>query len=491
MILSPGESHQSHQPDQAQEGPATSAGHKAELVDFHTVADLRVERYRFPNGLEVITWEDHTAPVVSYQTWFRVGARHDPPGRSGIAHLFEHLMFKATKTRGEGDYDRLMEARGAQTNAATWVDWTYYKAKLPKWELAFAIELEADRMENLALSTDMLEREREVVKNERLMRVDNDPDGLLSEKLYRECFKVHPYGVPTIGWMEDIERISLDDCNLFYRTHYSPNNATLIVVGDFDTQELLMLVDRHYGHLTSQPLPEETVVVEPVSTEPQRLEMALPLSTARLVKAWRAVPSGNRKHAALDVACELLVGGDSSRLHRRLVEELELCSDASGWVSSWAQPGILEISLTLRPGVEVEVAELALEAELAAFLAGPIPERELEKARNGLEADFLRGLADVSSRARQLGHHRATVGDFRDFWFESERLTSVTAEDVLAAATEVLSPERCVTAIARPDGTTPADTDSDDDGDDDGVEDDDVEHGALVEHDEDDDEELN
>ncbi len=452
-----------------------SAPERATLVDTHALGSARVELYRMHNGLEVLAWQDHGAPVVSLQTWFRVGARHDPAGRSGIAHLFEHLMFKATKHRGEGEYDRLMEARGAQTNAATWVDWTYYKAKLPKWELAFALELESDRMEHLALDSDMLEREREVVKNERLMRVDNDPEGLLSERLYREVYTVHPYGVPTIGWMEDIERISLEDCNAFYRSHYSPNNATLVVVGDFVTAELLELVDRFYGHMPAQPLPVEEVVVEPSLQTERRLELELPLATARIVKAWRAYPSSTRAHAALDVACELLVGGDSARLHRRLVEELELVSDVSGWVSSWAQPGILELSLTLRPESAIEATEAALMEELARFIAEPPTEHELEKAKNGLEADFLRGLADVGSRARQLGHHRATLGDFKEFWREGERLASITIDEVLAAAREVLVPERLVTAVARPDGSAVPDEDGedgDDDGDDDDTEED-------------------
>lgn len=436
-------------------------------VDSHVVGDAKIELYRLGNGLEVLVWEDHAAPVVSLQTWFRVGARHDPAGCSGIAHLFEHLMFKATKTRAEGDYDRLMEARGAQTNAATWVDWTYYKAKLPKWELAFALELESDRMEHLALNTDMLEREREVVKNERLMRVDNDPEGLLSERLYREVYREHAYGVPTIGWMEDIERISLEDCNAFYRTHYAPNNATLVVVGDFDTGELLGLVQRFYGHMPSVALPIEEPKLERAAQDERRLSLELPLASPRIVKAWRAYASATREHAALDVACELLVGGDSARLHRRLVEELELAVDVSGWVSSWAQPGILEISLTLRPEADVETTEAALMAELERFFSEPPTERELEKAKNGLEADFLRGLADVGSRARQLGHHRATVGDFKEFWREGERLASITLDEVVAAAREVLVPERLVTAIAVPDGTEVEDDDDldDEDGD--------------------------
>jgi zinc protease len=430
-----------------------------ECLDFQDDGHARVERYRLPNGLELILWEDHVAPVVSFQTWFRVGSRHDPEGRSGIAHLFEHMMFKATTTRAEGEYDRIMELHGAQTNAATWVDWTYYKAKLPKWDLELAFELESDRMQNLALSSDMLEREREVVKNERLMRVDNDPEGLLAERLYRTAFTTHPYGVPTIGWMEDIERISLDDCMQFYRTHYAPNNATLVIVGDFDTQTALALAERYYGPIPAQPLPHEHIPAEPPQDVPRRLELSLPLTTPRLTKAWKATASGSREHAALDIACELLVGSDSSRLHRRLVEELELATDVSGWVSSWAHPGLLEISLTLRPDVDIAAAEAALDAEIAAFLASPPPERELEKARNGLEASFLRGLADVGSRARQLGHHRVTVGEWRDLWRETDRLRSATADDVLTIARAVLRDNHLTTAIGLPNGELPEATD--------------------------------
>lgn len=433
-----------------------------EYLDFQDDGHARVERFRLANGLEVIIWEDHLAPVVSFQTWFRVGSRHDPEGRSGIAHLFEHMMFKATTTRAEGEYDRIMEQHGAQTNAATWVDWTYYKAKLPKWDLELAFELESDRMQNLALSRDMLEREREVVKNERLMRVDNDPEGLLAERLYRTAFEAHPYGVPTIGWMEDIERISLEDCMRFYRTHYAPNNATLVIVGDVDKAQVLALAERYYGAIPPQALEDEAAVQEPVQSSPRRLELSLPLSTPRLVKAWKATAAGSREHAALDVACELLVGGDSSRLHRRLVEELELATDVSGWVSSWSHPGLFEVSLTLRPEVDVAAAESALEAEIAAFLADLPPERELEKARNGLEAGFLRGLADVSSRARQLGHHRVTVGEWRDLWQEPERLRAVTAAEVLAIARTVLRDDRLTTAVALPSGDTPETETSDD-----------------------------
>ncbi|MCC6622844.1 MAG: insulinase family protein [Deltaproteobacteria bacterium] len=445
-------------------------------VDGHDAGGARIDRYRLGNGLEVIVWEDRTAPVFSYQTWFRVGSRHDPVGRTGIAHLFEHLMFKATKHHPEGDYDRLMEARGGQNNAATWVDWTYYKAKLPRWELPFVVALEADRMEHLALAGDMLEREREVVKNERLMRVDNDPDGLLSERLYRTAFTVHPYGAPTIGWMEDIQAISLADCERFYRSHYAPDNALVVVVGDVAAAEVLRLVQDRYGHLPPGARDPEPTTVEPPQDAERRLELSLPIAAPRLVLAYKSSAAGSPDHAALEVACELLVGGDSSRLHRRLVEELELATDVSGWVSGWAHPGVFELSVTLRPEVDPAAAERVVDEVVAALARGPIDEREIDKAKNGLEAAFWRGQADVGSRARALGHGWATLSDWRELWSGQARLLAVSAEDVRRAAGETLVADRRTVAIARPSGAAVSD-DGDEVGDGNGDDDDD---GAEV-----------
>ena len=202
--------------------------------------EIRVDKYVLPNGLRVLIWEDHRVPLFAYQTWFRVGSRHEQGGRTGMAHLFEHMMFKATSNHKEGEFDRIMEQHGAQTNAATWVDWTYYREKLPAGNLDLLCGLESDRMENLVLDEGQLESEREVVINERLLRVDNDPEGLLYEKLYALAFgRSHPYGWPTIGWMDDIRAISLEDCRDFYGRYYAPNNATITLVGDVDRDEAM------------------------------------------------------------------------------------------------------------------------------------------------------------------------------------------------------------------------------------------------------------
>ena len=303
------------------------------LQASHTLGDARIERYRLTdNGLTVLIWEDHRAPVISFQTWFGVGSRHERRGRTGMAHLFEHLMFKATSNTPEGEFDRILESRGAQTNAATWVDWTYYKEKLPAGNLDLVCRLEADRMEHMILNEGQLESEREVVINERLLRVDNDPDGKLYERLYHLAYGDHPYGWPTIGWMEDIKAISLEDCLEFYRRYYAPNNATVTIVGDVTTSEVLETIARYYGHMPAQDVPAEGAWVEPVQTAARREELELPITAERGLFAWHAVSASDPDHAALEVLDELLTGGASSRLYKTLVTDMELCSGAGGWV---------------------------------------------------------------------------------------------------------------------------------------------------------------
>ena len=421
----------------------------------HQFRSARIEKFQLHNGLTVIVWPDHVAPVFAFQTWFGVGSRHERAGKTGIAHLFEHLMFKATKNHGDGEFDRLLEAQGAQTNAATWVDWTYYREKLPSGNLDLVTRLEADRMENLHLVSEQLEAEREVVINERKLRVDNDPDGQLYEQLYALAFTRHMYGSPTIGWMPDIESLSLEDCLEFYRLYYAPNNATITLVGDVDTEGALALIEERYGHLKSQPVPEEDVRHEPPQTEQRRKELVLPVAADKGVYAWHGPEATHPDHAAVEVLSEVLTGGDSARLYTRLVNDAELATDVSGWVASWKHPGVFEISIQSAPSGSLDAAEAILHEELTSVAEGKLTERELDKAKNGLETYFYRGLADTSSRARGMGHAEIIVGDFRWFFEEAERYRKVTREQVIAVA-RGLTADRMTAVVARCPGTVGA-----------------------------------
>src|SRR5881394_2086585 len=227
---------------------------------------VTARRFRLGNGLGLIAAIDRRAPIVALQTWYRVGSRHERPGATGMAHLFEHLMFGQTESLPPGEFDRLVERTGGESNAATWVDWTYYRLSLPARDLPLGVKLEAERMQHLVLETGPVESERDVVTNERRERVEDDVDGWLDEQLMAHAFTAHPYRWPTIGWMEDIRALALPDIRAFYRTWYAPNNATIVCVGDFEDDHLRDLIAKYYGNIPSAQLPEVPQIVEPEQT---------------------------------------------------------------------------------------------------------------------------------------------------------------------------------------------------------------------------------
>lgn len=429
-------------------------GHTVPRIAEHVLGDVRVEKYALENGLTVLVWEDHRAPVFAFQSWFGVGSRHEQTGRTGMAHLFEHLMFKATKNMAEGEFDRVLEAAGAQTNAATWVDWTYYREKLPSGTLDLVCKLEADRMENMILNSDQLESEREVVVNERLLRVDNDPDGRLFERLYKLAYGEHPYSWPTIGWMADIRAITLEDCFDFYRRYYAPNNATLVFVGDVDTDELLTTVQTYYGHLPAQQLPEVDTPPPIDQSEPRRAEMELEISAERGIYGWHAIAATDPDHPALEILDEILTGGESSRLYKRLVLEEELATSCGGWVAAWHHPGLYEFGAHMRPGHTFSEVEPLIDEILTEVCERGVTDRELLKAQNGLEANFWRQMSDTGNRATGLGDAAATTGDFTRFFTRIEALRTVTLEDIRRVARRVFTPSRRSCVVGLPAGAS-------------------------------------
>ena len=303
-----------------------------------------LHRWRLGNGLGVIVLVDASAPVVAYHTWFNVGSRHERPGKTGLAHLFEHLMFGETENLRAGAFDRKLEESGAETNAATWVDWTYYHELLPADRVRrLAVRLEAERMQHLVLRDPQVASEKEVVVNERRYRVDDDVEGLANELLYKTAFSVHPYQWPTIGWMDDIKGFSPDDCVAFYRTYYAPNNATVVVVGDVRERNLLLSIRDAYGAIPSQAIPAEDVVPEPAQVEERTIELRKPTASEKLLVAFKGPALGDADHATMTMLSEILFGGRASRLYRTLVVERELAIDVRGWVSTFRDPGLFEV----------------------------------------------------------------------------------------------------------------------------------------------------
>jgi len=411
---------------------------------------LPVRKWHFANGLEAILCPDPVAPVVAYQTWLRVGSRHEWPGKTGLAHLFEHLMFNESKHLAAGEFDRRIEAIGGETNAATWVDWTHYRDQVGSAHLDMLIRLEAERIAHLVLREAQIYSERQVVANERRYRVEDDIDGFLEEQLYALVFRVHPYGWPTIGWMDDILGFRRDDCKTFYRSFYTPNNTVLVIAGDFSEDAALELIASEYGAMVPQHLPPEVQRPEPEQTQERRAEYRKPTQTEHMQMAYRSVSLAHEDHAALEVTAELLFGGQSSRLYRALVSEGEICSSVWGVARGFAHPGVFEIHAVLKRGRKSAEAEAVIDAVLARLITEAPASTELAKARARLEAGFLWELRDAGGKAQALGHYETTAGDFRRLLGMAERYRAVEPEDVRRVAAATFAPMRRTVVLAVP-----------------------------------------
>ncbi len=411
---------------------------------------VTARRYRLSNGLGLIAAIDRRAPIVALQTWFRVGSRHERPGATGMAHLFEHLMFGQTEGLPPGEFDRLVERTGGESNAATWVDWTYYRLSLPARDLELGIKLEAERMQRLVLEPVPVEAERDVVTNERRERVEDDVDGWLDEQLMAHAFTQHPYRWPTIGWMEDIRALALPDIRAFYRTWYAPNNATIVCVGDFDDERLRELIAQHYGHIEPARLPEVAHVIEPEQTSERIVRAPKPIATDRLLVGYKAPGQDDPDWAALEIVSTLLAGCPSARLYRRLVIEQEAASSVDAQLTPFADPSLLRLAVTTARGHDADEILATVDREIAALVETPPSAKEVEKAKALAETDFWSSLVDVDGKAEALGHYETALGDFRRLSVLAERLTAVTADDVARVVRTYLLPARRTIVIAEP-----------------------------------------
>ena len=431
--------HESHALERAARDASRAAGSRIELTGAHRfTAVVSAARFRLENGLTIVYAPDFRAPVFAYQTWYKVGSKHEHPERTGLAHLFEHLMFKGTVHHAPGDFDREMERRGTQTNAATWVDWTYYHEALAARGDNFetVVDFEVDRMQNLVLDAATFASELEVVKNERRMAVDDSIQGSLTERLYALAFAVHPYRWPTIGSMEHLTAATLDELTGFYRTHYAPNNAVLVVSGALELVPTLTTLARRYGPVPPQPLPAAALPLEPEQTAPREAKLTKPVVAPQLCIGFRAPAQIDPDFTALQMLGEMLVEGDNARLYRRLVTEAKLAATVDGALMPFADPGLYELFVTARSDIDPRTILTALQRELDELAAGLLPE-EIDKARHGLELGFYEGFKSAAGIAEALGHYEANYGDFALAFRGQERIERVTSADLTRVARHV------------------------------------------------------
>jgi len=408
------------------------------------------------NGLQVRIGESHDVPVVAVYTFFRVGSRNERPGITGISHLFEHMMFNGAKRYGPKEFDRVLESHGGRSNAYTSTDMTVYHDELAPEALEVVLDLESDRMASLAITPRTLDSERDVVMEERRVRVDNDIPGMMDEELGALAFKAHPYRWPVIGWMKDIQNITRADCEAFFRTYYAPNNAILYVVGDVEVDRTLKLIERYYGGIRRGPAAPGVLDAEPEPRGERRAEVRHPAQAPSLMIGYRAPPAGDPDAFSLDVLQYALAVGEGSLLTRELVYRQEVAlSCGVDW--SWRiDPGLMVVYLELKPGARPEEVERALYAELEKVARDGVEARVLQKAKNNLKAHLWREMATASSRANALGTYELLLGSWRQASGLAERYQAVGAGEVQAAARRYFAPERRSVVTLVPTGEAPA-----------------------------------
>ena len=394
------------------------------------------------NGLRVIVWPVHHIPNVALNLWVRAGSRNEAPGITGLAHFFEHMMFNGTRRHPPGEFDRLMEAQGGANNAFTSDDVTVYQDWFPSCALELVLDLESDRVANLAFAPELIESERNVVSSERRLRVEDNNHGLLAEHVQTTAFLAHPYRFPTIGWPEDIRSWRLQDLQAFYRTYYAPNNLTLTLAGDVDPGHALALARDYFEPIPTQPPPVPVQIREPEQLAERRLLIRRKAQTPLLQCAYKAPAAADPRGPAIEMLLSVLVEGDASRLHRSLVEDQRLAIEVGGHWQEGFDPGLLWLSLTLPQEAAPEAALAALDRELSAIASEGVTEAELVRARNLAAVGFWKKLATIDGKAHLLGEYEVFQGEWVRLFDAPARLAQVSRAQVRAAAEQILDRSR-------------------------------------------------
>jgi zinc protease len=414
------------------------------------------QQFMLDNGLQVVVIPDHRAPVVTHMIWYRVGSADEPRGSSGIAHFLEHLMFKGTDKIPAGEFSKIIARNGGQDNAFTSQDTTAYHQRIAKDRLPIVMEMEADRMRNLRLTEKDVVTEREVILEERRSRVDNDPSSILDEQMMAALYLSHPYGIPVIGWENEMAKLSREDAFRFYHHFYAPNNAIVIVAGDVTLDEVRQLATRIYGGIKreedvgirTRPQEPEPAAARRVTVRDERVGDAT-------IERYYHVPSYNTaakgEAEAIDMMIKILAAGPTSRLYNRLVVDDKIASQVSGWYSSSERDyGRLGLYATPTGKHSLEELEAEIDKVIAEVIAKGVTQDELDRARNSYIADYVYDVDSQMKLAQRYGWALAVGQTIADVEEWPQRLAKVTVDDVSRVAQKYLQPERSVTGLMLP-----------------------------------------
>ncbi len=434
------------------------------LLALPLSAAEKVHEYRLDNGMKVIVKEDHRAPIVVSQVWYKVGASYEPVGLTGISHVLEHMMFKGTEAHPPGEFSRIIAANGGRENAFTGRDYTAYFQTLSKDRLEVSFELEADRMRNLTLPPEEFEKEVNVVKEERRMRTEDKPTSLTYEQFSAVAYRALPYAHPIIGWMNDLDNLTIDDMRRWYRLWYAPNNATLVVVGDVDPERVLALARKHFGPLEPEPIPALKPLREPPQRGETRVTVRAPAKEPYLILGYKTpvlrTASEEWEPYALEMLASILDGGSSARLSRELVRGSEIAVSAGAEYSAFSRlSAMLLLDGSPAPGTDMKSLELALREQVERLKNEPVSRQELERVQAQVVASKVYELDSVFYQAMQIGMLETVGLEWRLLDQYVERIKAVTPEQVQAVARKYLVDDALTVAVLEPlpleNGTTP------------------------------------
>jgi len=403
-----------------------------------------------PNGLKVILLENHKAPLITFQVCYRVGSRNEAWGKTGLSHMLEHMMFKGTKMVGPEQFSRIIQENGGNNNAFTTHDYTVYFANISADRVQVIMDLEADRMKNLVLREENFSTERMVVMEERRLRTEDDPPSILAEQLEATAFQEQPYHWPVIGWMEDIQRFTLEDLKEYYQTYYNPANAFLVVVGDFKKEDLLPRIEKAFGSIPGGASPNQKKDVDPEQIGERRILVKKEAQLPSLVMGYHVPNLLQPDSYVLEVIAALLSGGKSSRFYQNLVQDKQLVLEADAEHALLSgDPDLFYISANSLPGKEVAEVEKALNLEIERLQKEAVEKRELEKGKNQLESSFIYSQDSLFVQAMLLAKHEVALSwKAIDEYLPSIR--KVTPEDIQRVARRYLIPDNRTVGILVP-----------------------------------------
>ena len=420
-----------------------------------SAAQAEVFERTLSNGLRVVVKEDHRAPVIVQQVWYRAGAMDETTGKTGVAHVLEHMMFKGTKTVPMGEFSRRIAAAGGRENAFTSSDYTAYFQQLDRSKLELAMKLESDRMHNLNLTAEEFGKEIKVVMEERRMRTDDEPMSLLQEIMSAAIYQEHPYHNPVIGWMSDLEAMTADDAKAWYQRWYAPNNATLVVAGDVKADEVFALAQKYYGSIPKGKLPARRNFTEPRQVGIKRLVVKAPAELPQLVMAYHTPtirnPEKDWQPYALEMLAGVLDGNESARLNKHMVREQQIASGVgAGYDSTSRGPSLFTLEATPSTGKTVQDVEAALRGEIALLIKDGVSEDELKRVKAQVTAAEVYKRDSLFYQAMQIGQMESIGLGHKAIPVMLEKLQAVTAEQVQQVAREFLQDDNLTVAVLDP-----------------------------------------